>query len=366
VRKLIRKILIYLTWIVAILLSLANLSVFISPELFWPIAFLGLLFPFLLILNTALFFYWIIRIRKLLVLSLIALLVSWPNVQHTFQLSGDQETLTEKRKSSDKKLKILTYNVQVFNLLGSNTFGEKQEEMLQKIKAENPDIICLQEFYTNQGKGLNISTIDNMLSAYPYKHVYWINKSSVAKYGLVIYSKYPIIKKGSIGFQDSYNASIYSDILFEEDTLRLFNNHLQSIKFNRDDYQFISNQSKFNQKEKLKAVQDISNRLKRAFIKRSDQANLLSRKIEKSPHPVIVCGDFNDTPVSYTYRKIKGKLDDTFVNAGIGFANTYVGKFPSYRIDFVFHSKEMETKSFGVPQIEYSDHYPVTAEIVLR
>jgi endonuclease/exonuclease/phosphatase family metal-dependent hydrolase len=365
-RKLIRKILIYITWIVAILLSLANLSVFISPELFWPIAFLGLLFPFLLILNTALFFYWIIRIRKLLILPFIVLLISWPNVQNTFQLSGDQETLSEKRQPSEKKLKILTYNVQIFNLLGNNTFGENQEEMFQKIKAENSDIICFQEFYTNEGKGLNISAIDNILAAYPYKHVYWISSSTVARYGIVIYSKHPIVNKSSIGFHASYNASIYSDIKFEDDTLRLFNNHLQSIKFNRDDYKFISDQSKFNQKEKLKAVQDISNRLKRAFIKRSNQANLLSRKISQSPYPVIVCGDFNDTPVSYTYRKIKGKLEDTFVNAGIGFANTYVGKFPSYRIDFVFHSKEMETKSFSVPRIEYSDHYPVTAEVVLR
>lgn len=365
-RKLIRKLLTYLTWIVAILLSLANLSVFISPEHFWPIAFLGLLFPFLLILNTALFFYWTIRIRRLLILPLVALLISWPNVQNTFQLSGPQETLSEKRQIPDKKLKIFTYNVQIFNLLGSNTFGESQKKMFQDIKAANPDIICFQEFYTNHGKGLDITTIDNLLSAYPYKHVYWISSSAVAKYGIVIYSKFPIIKKRSIGFQNSYNASIYSDIKYKDDTLRLFNNHLQSIKFNRDDYKFISNQSKFNQKEKLKAVQDISNRLKRAFIKRSNQANLLSQKIEQSPHPVIVCGDFNDTPVSYTYRKIKGKLEDAFVNAGIGFANTYVGKFPSYRIDFVFHSEEMETKSFSVPHIKYSDHYPVSVEIVLR
>ncbi len=365
-RKLIRKILVYFTWIVAILLSLANLSVFISPGHFWPVAFLGLLFPFLLILNTALFFYWTLRISRLLIPPLVALLISWPNVQHTFQLSGDQETISEKQQSSEKNLKLLTYNVQVFSLLGSNTFGERQKEMFQEIKAENPDIICFQEFYTNPGKGLNITAIDNMLSAYPYKHVYWIKSSSVAKYGLVVYSKYPIVEKRSISFHDSYNASIYSDIHFGGDTLRLFNSHLQSIKFNRDDYRFISNQSQFNQKEKLKALQDISSRLKRAFIKRSNQANLLSRKIAQSPHPVIVCGDFNDIPVSYTYRKIKGELEDAFVNAGIGFGNTYVGKFPSYRIDFVFHSREIETKSFHVPRIEYADHYPVTAEIVLR
>lgn len=365
VRKLFRKILVYLTWVLAILLSIANLTVYISPETFWPTAFLGLLFPFLLILTIALFLYWTIRLRKLLIIPLIALIVSWNNVENSFQLSGKYQTTANKQTNAPKELKILTYNVQIFNLLGNTTFGTHQQKMFADIKAEDPDIICFQEFYTNTEKGLSLYKIDQMLSDYSYRHIYWINNSTVANYGIVTYSKYPIVKKESLGFQNTSNASIYSDIKYKEDTLRIFNNHLQSIRFDRDNYKFITNQNKYNQQEKIKAVKDISARLKRAFIKRSDQANLLAEKISQSPYPVIVCGDFNDTPVSYSYKKIRGELEDAFVNAGIGFGNTYVGKFPSYRIDFIFHSKEMTTKSFNVPRIKYSDHYPVTTALII-
>jgi len=358
--------LVYLTWVLAILLSIANLTVYISPETFWPTAFLGLLFPFLLIFTIALFFYWTIRLRKLLILPLVALIISWNNVEKSFQLSGEQKSIADEQKSVTKELKILTYNVQIFNLLGNATFSQHQQEMFAKIKAEDPDIICFQEFYTNTEKDLSLYKIDQLLSDYPHKHIYWINNSTVANYGIVTFSKYPIVKKESIGFQNTSNASIYSDIKFKEDTLRIFNNHLQSIKFDRDNYKFITNQNKYNQQEKLKAVKDISTRLKSAFIKRSDQANLLAEKISQSPYSVIVCGDFNDTPVSYSYHKIRGKLEDAFVNAGFGFGNTYVGKFPSYRIDFIFHSQEMTTKTFSVPRIKYSDHYPVTTELIIN
>ena len=365
-RKLFRKILVYLTWVLAILLSIANLTVYISPETFWPTAFLGLLFPFLLVFTTALFFYWTIRLRKLLIIPLIALIISWNNVENSFQLSGKQKTIADEQTSEAKELKILTYNVQIFNLLGNTSFSKHQQEMFARIKAENPDIICFQEFYTNTEKGLSLYKIDQLLSDYPHKHIYWINNSDITSYGIVTYSKYPIVKKESIGFQNTSNASIFSDIKIMEDTLRVFNNHLQSIKFDRDNYEFITNQNKYNQQEKLKAVKDISSRLKSAFIKRSNQAKKKKKKISQSPYSVIVCGDFNDTPVSYSYHKIKGELEDAFVNAGTGFGNTYVGKFPSYRIDFIFHGKEMTTKTFNVPRIKYSDHYPVTTELIIR
>ena len=365
-RKIFRKILVYLTWIIAILLSLANLTIYISPEIYWPTAFLGLLFPFLLVFTIAMFFYWTIRVRKLLILPLIALIISWNNAQNSFQLSGKQQTTPEKHANKKIELTILTYNVQIFNLLGNSSFGKHQQEMFTKIKKEDPDLICFQEFYSNAEKELPLKKIDRLLSDYSHKHIYWINSSSGANYGIVTYSKYPIVEKKSIGFQNTYNASIYSDIKVMEDTIRVFNNHLQSIKFDRDNYKFITNQNKYNQQEKLKALKDISSRLKKAFIKRSDQANLLAEKISQSPYPVIVCGDFNDTPVSYSYHKIRGELEDAFVNAGIGFGNTYVGKFPSYRIDFIFHSKEMATKSFKVPRIKYSDHYPAAAELIIE
>lgn len=361
-KKLIKKILGYINWFLAILLILANLSVFISPEQFWPAAFLGLLFPFLLILNFAFGLYWALNYKRMFLLPLIALVVSWSNVQHTFQFRGKDEKALE---SSRQELTLLTYNVQVFNLLGSNTFGKEQEQLLQFLLSKDPDVICLQEFYINPRKGLPLMKIDTMFSEFPHKHIYWISQDGPERYGIVIYSKYPILRRASKSFEGSFNASVYTDLKIGPDTLRIFNSHLQSIKFNRDNYNFITHQSRYNQKEKIEAIQDISTRLKEAFIKRSRQADYLSEQIEHTSYPTVVCGDFNDTPVSYSYRQIKGNLEDAFVNGGQHFGNTYVGKFPSYRIDFVFHSHDFETLGFEVPRVAFSDHYPIISRLAL-
>jgi endonuclease/exonuclease/phosphatase family metal-dependent hydrolase len=277
-------------------------------------------------------------------------------------MPGNQQKNTIQQHS----LKILTYNVQIFNLLGRNTFGEHQKLLFQFINTENPDVICFQEFYTNRKKGLGLDVINKKLKAYPYHHIEWIKDGDISNYGIAIYSKYPITNKMKLSFQNTNNSTIFSDIVFRDDTIRLFNNHLQSIKFGRENYQFITNQSAYSQSEKIKELQDISFRLREAFIKRAEQADHLSREIELSPHPVIVCGDFNDTPVSYTYRKIRGDLKDSFLEAGEGFGETYEGKFPSYRIDYILHSKELETFYYETRKVKLSDHYPVVAEILVK
>jgi len=148
--------------------------------------------------------------------------------------------------------------------------------------------------------------------------------------------------------------------------VRIFNNHLQSIRFNKNNYSFITNSKALKDDERLREIKDISFRLRDAFIKRASQAKILSKHIQNSPFPVIVCGDFNDVPVSYTYRKMRKNLDDSFIEAGRGIGTTYMGKFPSFRIDFIFHSKEIQCTRFDIPNIKLSDHYPITGEFVLE
>jgi endonuclease/exonuclease/phosphatase family metal-dependent hydrolase len=116
----------------------------------------------------------------------------------------------------------------------------------------------------------------------------------------------------------------------------------------------------------MKEIKDISFRLKDAFIRRAKQANILSKKITATPYPTIVCGDFNDTPVSYTYHKIKGNLNDAFMEAGSGIGNTYVGNFPSYRIDYFLYSNDFKVKNYKVPHIKLSDHYPIVCEFIIQ
>ena len=110
----------------------------------------------------------------------------------------------------------------------------------------------------------------------------------------------------------------------------------------------------------MNEIKDISHRLKYAFRKRAHQADVLSDHIHTSPYPVIVCGDFNDTPVSYTYHKIRGDLVDAFIESGRGIGNTYSGMFPSYRIDYILHSRNLRSGGFETVRVDYSDHFPVS------
>ena len=367
-RNLIKKLLVYLNYIVAVFIVLADISVYISPGDIWPAAFFGLAFPFLMFINLAYFIYWIVTQKREFLISLIALLLSINNIHNTVQISqsNQEESNKEITERNEKTVKVLTYNVQVFNLLGRNTFGDQQKQLFQFINKENPDLICFQEFYTSINKNLPLQKINKLLSDYPYRHIEWIKRGGSSNYGIAIYSKYPIIQKMKLSFQNTNNSTIFSDVVLDADTLRVFNNHLQSIKFDRKNYRFISNQSDYTQSEKLKEIQNISFRLRDAFIKRAEQAKHLSGEIKNSPYPVIVCGDFNDTPVSYTYRKIKSGLKDAFLESGRGFGSTYEGKFPSYRIDYILHGNSLRTAKYSVDRIKFSDHYPVMAEIYIN
>ena len=199
-----------------------------------------------------------------------------------------------------------------------------------------------------------------------YSHIHYTIENRNFNYGIATFSKYPIVNRGVINFRNSSNSSIYTDVVINSDTVRIFNNHLQSIRFNKNNYTFITNSKALKDDERLKEIKDISFRLRDAFIKRASQANILSKHIQNSPFPVIVTGDFNDVPVSYSYKRMKQGLNDSFIEAGKGIRRTYMGKFPSFRIDFILHSDEIKCVNFDIPNVRLSDHYPVTSEFVLE
>lgn len=364
-KGLIDKILKLLNYVLAGALLLAYISVYISPEFFWPLAFLGLGFPFLLIANILFGIYWIAKKKRLFLLSIIVLLIGLKPISHIYQmnLSGDKN---ERAPQSQSEITILSYNVRIFNLIGSSEFGKDQKQLLSLIRNNNPDIICFQEFYINDQKNFNLDTISSQLPNLPYSHIYWLSKGSSFKYGIATFSKYPIVQKGRIDFGESMNATIFSDILINKERIRIYNNHLQSIRFNRNNYQFISNQSRYSDRRRLQEIQDISYRLRDAFIKRSRQAEKISASINRSVYPVVVCGDFNDTPISYTYHTISSGLNDAFVEAGSGIGITYKGKFPSYRIDYIFYDDAFNINEFEIMEKPLSDHYPVKVSVSIK
>ncbi len=362
-KKLLFKVLLIINIIVAALMIISGFSVYVSPEKVWQFAFLGLLFPYILIINLLFLVFWIVFKKRYFLISLFVIILCWNNLGRFIQFN-----LPERRQQEGKAVvKVLSYNVRLFDIYNWLNIKSAHESILAFIQKEEADLVCLQEFLTLEGSGFSEDSIKKLLCLNSYTHIYYTHVASDGKsLGIATFSSYPIINQGVIKFTGTVNASIYSDIKIDNDTIRVYNCHLHSTQLQKDDYSlFDSIISNYNTRHLLK-IKNISYRLKDAYIKRARQSETLSRHIKSSPYPSIVCGDFNDTPVSYTYHKLRGKLKDAYLESGTGIGNTYFGNFPSFRIDYILHSKSINTIDFKTKKIILSDHYPIICHFFMN
>lgn len=342
--------------IVVIALLISYMAPHISPETFWLISFFGLFYPVLLIINLLFIIYWSIQIKRRALYSFIVILAGFSSlhsyIQFTFNNSPD---------GSKKIIKVMSYNVKVFDLYDWNKNIDTRNKIFELIQNEDPEIACFQEYYHRDSS--KFANTDSLLkhSKFNYYHIeYTSNIKPKQHFGIATFTNYPIVNKGKIDFgYKSNNICIYTDIVIAKDTFRIYNMHLQSIAFSKDDYKYVEDLQKDVETEDVEHSKNILKRLKRAFIKRGKQADLIQASIASSPYPAIVCGDFNDTPASYTRNTIAKNLTDSFVESGNGFGRSYIGVFPSFRIDYILHSKEFKSYNFRTIKEELSDHYPV-------
>lgn len=355
-RYFINSIVMFGNHLAAIGLLLSYLAPFVSPERFWIIAFFGLAYPILVILNILFIVYWAIQLKKRTFYSLLVILAGWTQLNSFFQISLKSST-----DKSKKQIKVMSYNVKVFDLYNWTHNKETRDKIFSLISDEGCDVLCFQEFFSRDSSEYN--NLDSLISFQKAKYVHVAYTTTVKRihhWGIATFSRYPVISKGKVDFgYSSNNICIYTDILAGKDTIRIYNMHLQSIAFGADDYQYMDDLEKNKETEDIVHSKSIGKRLKRAFIKRAKQADLIHESISKSPYPVIVCGDFNDTPASYTYYMISDGLHDAFIEAGNGFGKSYIGKFPSFRIDYILHSGEFRAWDFRTIHEELSDHYPI-------
>ena len=346
-KKLFRNIFLLFNLAAAIGLLISYLAEKVSPADWWVPAFFGLAYPYLLLFNILFIFFWVFVRTRLALLSFIAIVVGYGNLNHYYQLSG--------RETSEKGITICSYNVKNFYAKSESQKGAVTADILKYLHSKNPNIICMQETDPKYVKRYSQKVGQNKLpdpSSLKYLHT-----SNVG--GQATYSTFPIIHKDEIHFQGSSNMILVSDLLIGKDTVQLFNCHLESYRFSNKDISSLDEISFDKQEESYRQVRYTGSKLKRAFVKRTEQAETLHKLINASPYKVIVCGDFNDTPVSYTYHTVKQGLLDTFVESGKGIGNTYLGKLPSFRIDYILHSPEFEGYNFHVDKVDYSDHYPI-------
>ena len=340
--------------VAVIALFMAYLANYLNPKIYFFAALCGLFYPYILFVNILFIVLWLFRVRKYCFISLIAILMGFNSFQRFYQFSGKDIP-----SDSTDLVKMLSYNVQIFGLYNNEN---QQDEIIHFLKGEMPDIVCLQEYCQDNTQKL-VRQLKDSLNAADY-HLYTPLSRGKYQFGMVIFSKFPIVNKETIFFKDAKtNHAMFADLKINEDTIRVYNVHFQSLYFGAEDYLFAkqaTSNTDFSNDELKKNSIRILKKIKKGFAKRSSQADALSDHIKLSPYKTIVCGDFNDTPWSYTYKQIRNLLDDSFVRSGKGRGYTMViNRLLSFRIDYIFHDKSFKNYGFKTTKSNASDHYPI-------
>jgi endonuclease/exonuclease/phosphatase family metal-dependent hydrolase len=357
-KKLAHKVLLAVNILVALSLLLSYLAVNVNPAKFALPAFFGLAYPYLLLANILLALVWAILLRFEALISIVVIALGITHLTNYLKIGRS----TGKKEGT---FKVMSYNLRLFNYYESQNISSERK-MLAFMKEQKPDILCLQEFFVNGDPVQKDSSVKSSLGGGYYSHMKMIGSGKNRYYGIATYSRYPIVGKGEILHPGSSSLSIYTDIVVKNDTFRIFNNHLQSFRLRSIEKSFLEEITTPDQKETLDEVRSLSVSLKKGFISRARQALIVKEHINSSPYPVIVAGDFNDTPVSFSYRKIRKGLNDSFVSSGYGAGFTYRGKYPPNRIDYILYDNSLDCRVFNIIKVRYSDHYPIAAYFIRK
>ncbi len=346
-----------LTILLAIVSLLVFQAVHISPEDQWYMGFLALTIPFFLICNAFFLYYWV-RKRKFMraIVPIMVFIFGWSQVSRGISFDSNEQ-LSEENKS----LRVLSGNVRVFNVYDHLRKEDPQssEKLIQWLENSNNEVLCLQEYYDEPGNP-TYHTSKRFKRKFPHQKISATVQNRIgAKFGVAIFSKYKILNSDRVKFAEkSRNQAIYADLLWGKDTVRVYNIHLESMHISDE---------KIDRDELKKRGKDTYRRLRKGFATRARQIDKIQESIVNCKHPVIVCGDLNDLPYSYTYETLRTNLSNSFEDKGFGIGTTYNGNIPFLRIDNQFYSEQFSISSFNVhSDIDYSDHYPISATYTLE
>ncbi|WP_448819422.1 endonuclease/exonuclease/phosphatase family protein [Arcticibacter sp.] len=355
----------YINIAFVVLMLLSYLSSVADPSYLWPVAFFGLAYPFLLFIHVLFILFWILSRPVFALISLATILIGWKFL--TLTIGFRESQAIEVPKSSKDMIRIMTWNVHEFKPFGSKADRPVRDAMLEIIRNEKPDILCMQEYYSKRRGESNIKKMITEIMEAEHYHVREDFGNPWELKGMVIFSKIPFADTGSVVFPNSSgnNEAIYADFVHEKKKFRVYNVHLQSINFKPEDYKYIKT-IKEEINTDVQSSRRIGSRLKRAFIKRSKQVTFLSEHIKAYSGPVIIAGDFNDTPASFAVNKLSSGMKNAFREKGSGFGITYNGEFPNFQIDYILASNDFEVKSYLTVNKKLSDHYPVRSDLEFR
>ncbi len=331
-KSIVDGILYFINSIFALLLLIGYAIPYIKPQTLNSLSGFSLLTPLFVMVNLAFLAYWILRLKRIFLLPLIVLLIGFNNIPRLYKLNAKRVILTD-------DIKVMSYNVRMFNKYDWIKKDSIKEKINTLIAEKSPDILCLQEYAPNP----------ELEAMFPHKYITYSKNNH--NFGHAIFSQFPIIRKENLDFKDSSNNILYADILIGRDSLRIYNIHLESLRIKPQI-------NELNEETALK----LSERISRVFNKQQDQVLTFLDHQQKTENKVIVMGDFNNTAYSWVYRQLLKGKNDAFVIAGKGFDKTYDYPFP-IRIDFILPDDSIEVNHFKRYQNKYSDHFAIMARL---
>ncbi|MBQ7856280.1 MAG: endonuclease/exonuclease/phosphatase family protein [Alistipes sp.] len=336
-------------WLMMVVLTAATIictvTPHVEPERMGWLSLVALGAPIIYIFDLIVALWWVVRGRWYNVaIASVAVVIGLFSVGRYYRIdpTRNPSSFVERRF-----VKAISYNVA----------NGKAEGIVDYVKRVNPDIIALQEFL-----------IDVNEEWLKLGDSYRSTISGATDFSCEIITRHRILRHGEIDSISRYTAN-WADLFIKrsEDTVRVINLHLQSTSLRSADTQFIEEHEYLVDTASRSRISSIATRLCDNNVKRAEQARRIKRFIDSSPYPVIVCGDFNDVPLSYTYNNIAEGLNDTFRERGVGYAHTFNGFFNLMRIDYMLVSDRVEVVTCDVDDtVHYSDHYPVICRLRMK
>ncbi|MEO6731232.1 MAG: endonuclease/exonuclease/phosphatase family protein [Ferruginibacter sp.] len=376
IRRFTKKFLIILN-----LLVVAFFLVGCYSELFfsawWPVGFLTLSLFYLLVVLLLFFLFWLFIKPVWTFIFIVTVALTFNHIRNIIPFRFSSMFNMQKQATD---LRVMSWNVAQFDIMKFKAAPGTYNEMISLINEFKPDIACFQEMvsgdtladlntaYYRKYSFYSIFDFAHKLNLpqYFYSYNYKENFLDQQHFGIIIFSKYPIINKQTISnFPHDYSSIFqYADIVKDGDTIRVFNCHLQSLRFSPTNLKYIKNPS-IKTDTDIEKSKNLLTKFKKGFLKRQLQADQVRAEIDKSPHPVIICGDFNDVPNSYPYETIGDGFQDAFVKKGAGLGRTFSGISPTLRIDNIFVDKRFRVNQFTRVQKKLSDHFPIITDVSL-
>ncbi len=342
-------------------LVMAYVAPVMDPRTFWPPAFAGLAFPLLFLGNLGFGLLWLVTRRwKGFALAVVLLLPAIQVLPRYLQWGGTRETAAA--ESPSERLRVLSWNVRIFNKNVADTRFAGRDDMLAAMRQEEADIVCLQEYFSIASSPYGDHN-QRMAEQVGLEHqAVWeaIVDRQGRMWGLGIFSRYPVLRQGAIDFPENVlNGCQWADIDAPGGVIRVFNLHFQSIQISHEIY---SAGSAIDDIRDSGARNALLRKLLYAFRYRAAQADRVAEAVAASPYPVLLCGDFNDPPESYAYRTARGRLQDAFVEAGSGLGRSHA-TLPGVRIDYIMPDTGWRVTEYKHIALPISDHFPVLAEL---